>query len=127
MVAVTLAFGKTPIACGQGCQRPDFRSRFGCDSATREPVWYLPCYECDGKPRDEPCKLCRGLARLPMHRCPSKSSSVEASEMLRAALAYGEGVLPNAGGLFDQSHAFVTLLPLVRSRIRVLEADRGKK
>lgn len=120
MVAVAVAMSTGGGDFEQSCLRcgdPDLRQRWGCDTPTEEPqFWMGPCVWCAG--HDEHCTHCAGHNRIPFHRCPHKLATREFIDVVQSVALVEQGVLPDEGGWFDQATTFVQAFNMVSNEIQ---------
>jgi len=87
------------------------RAENGCDTEATRAVWRAPC-GCDAHPA---CTDCGGKGYIAHHRCPGVMA--RGSEDFARAWAHynARNTLPCAGGLLDQTAAFVDACAIMDS------------
>lgn len=92
------------ISHGQTCPSGESERRyFGCDGPTGQ--WFVPCW---GKPCGDECETCGGEGIITFSRCPLGGITPEEFALFDAwAFLNKHGILPEAGGYWDQSGVFV--------------------
>lgn len=115
-----------PIAVRADCRicktSPPAREEWGCDKATDEPIFEIPCPRCFGAARR--CSRCGGSGREGIHRCPNATLSAS----VRTALwLYGlyPGNLPQPGTILDQTAHFIATVRILQ--YADAEIERVKK
>ena len=74
------------------------------------------CERCDGSkklPDGEDCDLCEGRGDKWVYRCPASQMTVSTSSLVRMWGPYQNGILPDGGGLYDQSACFVHAMAIL--------------
>lgn len=92
-------------------------------------VFGITCPRCGGDKTiaGQPCDLCKGRGDQWMYRCPAALADPEIRGLARAYGAYQVGVLPDPGGLYDQSACFIHALSVFAAEKDAIEAnERGK-
>lgn len=88
------------------------------------------CERCDGAKRlsdGRECDLCEGRGDKYVFRCPASQLSHEGGSLLRMWAPYQNGILPDAGGLMDQSACFVHVMAtLGAEKAAIEELERPK-
>lgn len=88
-------------------------------------VFGITCPRCDGR-RGGDCELCEGKGDQWMFRCPASLLSADVRGLLLAYGAFQNGILPDPGGLYDQSASFVHSISLLAAEKGELdEMERG--
>jgi hypothetical protein len=74
----------------------------------------------------EPCEMCQGRGDQWIFRCPASIVDSSTRGLARAYGAFQVGVLPDMGGLYDQSACFVHALSIYAAEKEAIEAnERG--
>lgn len=83
---------------------------------------------CHGDRAD--CPECAGTNEIPILRCPNAIVQRVHRDAVLAATQVEHGILPAAGGLFDQAATFVDALPLLLRELvhwRSVHLEREQK
>jgi hypothetical protein len=90
------------------------------------------CERCDGSKLDpdtgESCQLCEGRGDKWVYRCPASQMTVETNALVRMWGPYQNGLLPDEGGVYDQSACFVRAMGVLateKAAIEELERPTG--
>lgn len=90
------------------------------------------CERCDGGkrlPGGALCDLCDGKGDRYIYRCPSSQLDAEGAALLRMWAPYQNGILPDEGGMYEQSACFVHAMAVLgaeKAAIEDLERPKGK-
>ena len=84
----------------------------------------ITCTRCAG--RDAECAVCHGGGEERVFQCPGTIGSVETSSVIRAYRDYKNGILPDPGGMYDQSSIFVDMIQVVDAELAALQAEERK-
>jgi hypothetical protein len=90
--------------------------------ATPHPQLWIPCPACLGE--EAKCDRCNGSGREAVHRCPLAIADPSAQEACTACAFMESGILPAAGGLYDQAALFVEALSVIGAGRRFIEQER---
>lgn len=104
---------------------PESRRAWGCDEPAPVPQMRLQCYECEGRAAD--CDECNGTGVVELYRCPNTYVGPIHRDACRAAVHIENGLVPGAGGLFDQPATFVDAVELVRAEMHEYEERAQEK
>lgn len=90
---------------------------------------YIACTACDetGKRAGMDCEECSGEGHVVLSECPRTYVGNELTEAINVASLCGEGVLPVAGGLLDQSSWFLSLWQSLKSEESKIEAEQMER
>ena len=77
----------------------------------------------DGRPCDE----CGGSGMIDIRECPRRFVGNEITEAINVAGLCGNGILPVAGGIMDQSAWFVALWQQLQSDQSEIDAEEMEK
>lgn len=92
---------------------PEARKQWGCDGPVDHVVTTIrPCPFCRGGLPT--CSACQGDDAIPIRRCPNALVTMRELEAVHAASQVEFGILPDQGGMQDQSATFVAALPLLQ-------------
>lgn len=95
-----------------------WRAKWGCDAPTKHGAFRIVCVRCQGVG----CERCTYSGEVAFDRCPRAGAIEACAPALGFALTNLDSPrLPAAGGLLDQTSAFVAALAIVegeRGRIR---------
>lgn len=144
-VAAHVAYGNVSLKC-PACTGPDaeaLRDMEGCDFTQRfgeptidakgkvyeefkghAPRMSITCTLCAG--RDASCPVCRGGGEEPVFQCPGTVCDIDTARVMQAYTDYQNGILPDAGGMYDQSAPFVDMMRVVGSELAALQAEDRK-
>lgn len=75
----------------------------------------------------EPCEMCGGHGTIEIKECPRRFVGHELTEAINVASLCGNGTLPVAGGLMDQSAWFVSLWQQLQSEQAEIDAELAEK
>lgn len=110
------------------------RARHGCDAPipSDERVWYaIRCPRCDGAAASGAhCDVCSddgypGFKK--MRRCPASHCSPDIGDAMKAMSWVVDGILPDDGGLGDQSISFVDFRTLFDAEKNETLAEQRKE
>ena len=89
------------------------------------------CERCNGGKVDadgRDCDLCEGRGDRYLYRCPASLLTHDAAALLRMWGPYQNGIMPDEGGLYDQSACFVHGMAILASEKAAIEdLERPKK
>ncbi|MEM7166037.1 MAG: hypothetical protein AAF581_11255 [Planctomycetota bacterium] len=86
-----------------------------------DPIEGIPCEECSGVDAEH-CKVCLGTGFFTLYRCPNSVVPNWARSLLRLIyIAREGGPWPEAGGLLDQTAAFVDAYDIAVSELSKLD------
>lgn len=129
MVAVAVAMNADGGDFEQSCLRCDdasLRARWGCDTRSTEPQFWLgPCIWCHG--HDETCTHCAGHNRIAFHRCPHALATPQLVAVVQSVALMEQGVMPDAGGFYDQATTWVQAFGLVSNEIARTRARQQER
>lgn len=74
----------------------------------------------------EPCPACDGNGWFEMDQCPRRFVGQEITEAINTASMCGNGTLPIAGGLMDQSAWFLSVWQELRNEETRIDNERSK-
>lgn len=101
---------------------------WGCYAPVKKARWNLPCWICFGEKGFEECPVCEGYGAVGMTRCPNSSNTGTLNKLY---YSYGNlnnlGVLPVAGGMLDQSAAFVSFVEKFPAFLHAWEVTESAK
>lgn len=110
------------------CKRsPQVRQRWGCDVAAPIPFAYLTCERCLGY--NPSCTLCKGDGKgRPHYDCPNRVLEPDTLLALSCqAMFESTGAMPVAGGIMDQSDAWLVAMRTIGSELgKHREAERQR-
>jgi len=127
---VHLAFGEKIPDCKKCAREPRLRREFGCDEPTERPIYSVSCSGCDGT--DPECTRCLDGA-TGMHRCPGKLLDAHADgrrigEAFNLCVQYQQhGIMPVAGGMMDQTQAFLSMLRVFQHEHGLIARDKAEQ
>lgn len=89
----------------------------------------IRCTECEesGQVDGETCETCGGQGSIEIDECPRKYIGAEITEAVNVASLCGNGILPVAGGLMDQSAWFVNVWNQLQHDQNEIESDLAEK
>lgn len=121
-----MAFGreKLPHTCTV-CNEPEIRTRWGCDADSEYPQLWILCPRCLNE-RPHGCERCKGEGREAVHRCPLAIQDARAAEACTAAVLAEQGILPVAGGLYDQAATFIESLAVIAAMRAWLDEQKAQ-
>jgi len=90
----------------------------------RFPRLSITCTICAG--RDAECPVCKGGGEERVFQCPGTVTDVESAAVIRAYRDYKNGILPDEGGMYDQSAIFVDMIQTVDAEIAALQVEERK-
>lgn len=108
----------------------------GCDSPCESGAeqYAITCTRCDGSGTDPEsggiCEKCgdnRFLGYLPQNRCPRSHMTPAISQALDALAWVRRGVLPETGGMADQSPSFLQFVGAFEGEVHRVEAERQEQ
>lgn len=82
------------------------------------------CERCNGGkklPNGRDCDLCEGRGDRYIYRCPASQLDMEGAALIRMWGPYQNGVLPDAGGLYEQSACFVHAMAVMGAEKAAIE------
>ena len=87
----------------------------------------MACVACGetGVIGNEVCSECDGMGSVIISECPRKFVGHELTEAINMAELCGNGCLPVAGGLLDQSSWFLSVWQTLKSEIARIENERA--
>lgn len=135
-MAAHLVFGEDMPSC-PACVRGGeiLRDRWGCDRKAPAPVYATTCPRCAGF--DEGCPEpdideetgensggCGGSGEAWQYRCPSSQVRADVWDVVRSYSLIESGMLPDEGGFYDQSAAFVDAVSVIGGERAKIEEER---
>jgi hypothetical protein len=106
------------------CREPEagkLRRAWGCEEEAPEDVWAIECVRCGGQ--NPTCERCGGTGRESGRRCPQflLRGRHDIHEMLRLyAILSNHGLMPNPGGVLDQSPQFLAAVRIIDGELAEL-------
>lgn len=96
---------------------------WGCNKDAPVEVFTINCVRCYGSDKD--CPVCKGKDREHFYRCPVKLLTKETLEFLKYYRFFKDGIMPVAGGVYEQSGTFIRAVEIVNKELQ--EAERKQK
>lgn len=115
------------IRCGELCKSC---SRRRCEyEPTKEQPVQVPCIDCEGSGLDgkTPCEACDGTGFFDVAKCPKDYVGHRVSVASNSLAYLDKGILPDAGGLGDQSAWLVATWDALQADCQRIEEEKRRK
>ena len=114
-----LSTGDLKQSCRVCRDSAEARRLWGCEGPAKRPVYSIDCPACSG--RD--CPSCDGRGFVEYYECPNRVADAGAHEAIELFFLMKNGILPAAGGWYDQTIGFCAAMRFL-SR---LDAERERR
>ena len=104
------------------CKKAKVRLKWGCDADTKDPIYAIDCWACDG--HDPKCRLCE-MGKVMMYKCPTRCATPEVIAVIKAYNWMKSGFLPVDGGIQSQSRTFLSACEFIAGRHAHYEAKES--
>lgn len=98
-----------------------------CDACPNRPTWQRERWGCDADSAAPCARIPWRGSTIEVRRCPAKTLPREIAEALSWISLARNGDWPCAGGLLDQSAAFVDAFKIVGREVNRIEAEASKR